>query len=256
MDYLRYWSLLEKPFGRDAAKRFFYGPPQREAIARLHYTVAGGMSCAILASPAGCGMTSLLRHIARSSGLGDCAVEMILTRGDAESPAEVFQSLASSLRIASPTINVEADVRAAISATSRQNVRTVWLIDGAREAVARVARSLVDGDDLVTVVAGTVPELATRIAINLGACPLRIDLPPLGLEDTGRFLLHCLYTAGSSKETFADPAIVRLHEISGGEMKKLSHLAELALMVGAAKGVKRIQSELLEAIHDELISAA
>ncbi len=256
MDYLRYWSLLEKPFVRDAAKRFYYGPPQREAIARLHYTVAGGMSSAVLTSPAGCGMTSLLRHVARSSGFGDCAVEMMLTRGDAQTPLEIFQSLARSLRIRTSPSTVESDVRSAITSTSRQDVRTVWLVDGAQDAAAQVARSLIDNDEKFTVVLATSPELAMRMAVQLGACPLRIEIPPLNLEDTGRFLMHCLYSAGCSKEIFADPAIVRLHEISGGKLKQLSHLAELALLVGAANGVTRINSELLEAVQEELIQAA
>lgn len=256
MEYLRYWSLLEKPFGRDASARFFYGPAQREAIARVHYTVAGGMSCGILISPPGCGMTSLLRHIARSSGFGDCAVEMLLTRGEAASTSDIFRALARALRINTTAKTLETDVRAAISATSRQSVRTVWLIDGARDAATRVARSLIDTDDLFTVIAGTSPEYATRMAVNLGACPLKIELPPLSLEDTGRYLLHSLYAAGCNHAIFADPAIVRLHEISGGQLTRLSQIAELALLVGAAKNVKQIQSDLLEAIHDELVQAA
>ncbi len=256
MDYLRYWSLLEKPFARDAAKRFFLGPPQREALARLHYTVAGGMSCAVLTSSAGCGMTSLLRHVSRSSGFGDCAVEMMLTQGDADSPMEVFQSLAKSLRISWSPESVETDVRSAISATTRQEVRTVWLIDGARETAAKIARSLIDSDDLFTVIIGTAPESAMRMALSLGTCPLRIELPTLGLEDTGRFLMHSLYTAGCSKPVFADAAIVRLHEISGGRVKQVSQMAELALLVGAANRVNQIHSELLEAVHEELVQAA
>jgi type II secretory pathway predicted ATPase ExeA len=256
MDYLRYWSLLEKPFARDSAKRFFLGPPQREAMARLHYTVAGGISCAVLTSPAGCGMTSLLRHASRTCGFGDCAVEMMLTQGKTDSPLEVFQSLARSLRISWSPESVEADVREAISATSRQFVRTVWLIDGATECSAKIARSLIDRDDLFTAVLGSTPELATCMALSLGACPLRIELPPLDLEDTGRFVTYALHTAGCSKPIFADPAIVRLHEISSGKVKQLTQLAELALLVGAANRVSKIQSELLEAVHEELVQAA
>jgi type II secretory pathway predicted ATPase ExeA len=256
MDYLKYWSIREKPFSRDSARRFFYGPPQREAIARLHYIVAGGMSCGILAAPSGCGMSSLIRHVARSSGFGDCAVEMVMTHVDAATPLEVFQSLADSLRLSTTPATVETDVRSAFSATSRQGVRTVWLVDGACETANAVARSLIDGDELLTVIAGTNPDRATRTAIQLGACPLRIELTPLGLEDVGLYLLHALESVGCHHRVFADSAIVRLYEMTDGELKRLSQLAELALLVGAASRVKQVHAELIDAVQDELVRAA
>jgi len=257
MDYLRYWSLYEKPFGRTGGTRFFQGFPQREAIARLHYLVAGGISCGILLSPGGCGVTTLLGYVATSNGLGDCAVDMLRTRGDQPDQGAVYADLADALGIVSrhPT-ELAHQIPAVIDATSRQSVRTVWLIDGCGVAAAEVARRLIDRQFRFSAVMAADSRSAQGLAITLGCCPLRIELPPLSLDDTSRFVHHALRSSGASQEIFTDAAMVRLHEIGQGRIGILTSVAELALIVGAAHEVPRIEPGLIETVQDELVRAA
>ena len=256
MDYLRYWSLKEKPFGRDAGRSFFAGVPQREAIARLNYMVVGGMDCGVLLSPSGCGMSTLLRHVARSSGFGDCAVEMLLTRGDQSTIEAVCSDLADVMRLDHRSSDLQSQIDASIDASSRQAVRTVWLVDRCGAEAAMLARWLMDRDRRFSVVMGTVPESASHLAVTLGSCPLRIELPALSLEETANYVRHALYMAGTSSEIFTDTAIVRMHEIGEGRIGVMSSVAELAMAVGAAHNVDQINADMLEVVQEELVRAA
>lgn len=256
MDYLRYWSFVAPPFGRHAARRFFAAAPQREAIARLHTLVTGGLSSGVLLSPGGCGMTSLLRHVAASHGFGDCAVEMLMTRGDQADREQVWLDLADTLRLGSRSRALSQQIEATIDAGSRQSVRTVWLIDRAGHAATSVARELLDRDRMFSVVMGAEPEAGHCLAISLGHCPLRIELPAWPLVDTIEYIRDSIRTAGMERTIFTDTAIVRMHEIGEGRVGMIASIAELALVIAASHQVWRIGPEIVEAVQEELVRAA
>lgn len=256
MDYLNYWSLFAPPFGRHAARRFFAASVQREAVARLHTLVAGRLTSGVLLSPSGCGMTTLLRHVADSSGFGDCAVEMLMTRGDQNDRGQVWRDLADAMRLGYRSADLAGQIESVIDAGSRQSVRTVWLIDQAGPKATAVARQLLDRDREFSVVMGTDPQAANRLAISLGYCPLRIELPAWPLSDTIDFIHDALRTAGATRDVFSDPAIVRLHEIGEGRVGIIASIAELALVIAASQHLGPIGPEVVEAVQEELIRAA
>lgn len=256
MDFLKYWTLRDNPFGRKSGRRFYAGAPQREAIARLTCLVSSGMTSGILLSPSGCGSTTLMRHVARSSGFGDCAVEMLWTGGQQDSVAGVYAELSAAMRLEHSSAIASEQVASAMDVTTRQSVRTVWLIDGCNSITATVARSLLDANRSLSVVMGTTPEAANQLLISLGHCPLRIELSELDLDETAAYVRHALYMAGCSEPVFSDSAIVRLYEIGEGRLGIISSLAEFALMVGASNQVQQINPSLIEAVQEELVRAA
>lgn len=201
-------------------------------------------------------MTTLLRHVSRTSGFGDCAVEMLLTDGGQNDAGAVCTELGRALGITCRGSRMADAVDAAIGASSRQSVRTIWLIDGCGSVAAETARRLIDRHSMFSVVMGTRPEAAHRLSVTLGYCPLRIELSSLGLDDAQEFIRHGLYLAGGSRELFSDTAIVRLHEISEGRIGIMSSIAELALMVGAAGDCGRITAEMVDAVQEQLVRAA
>ncbi len=256
MDYLKYWSLFSPPFGRHAAQRFFAASSQREAMARLHTLVAGGLSSGVLLSPRGCGMTTLLSHVAGSSGLGNCAVEMLMTRGDQADREQVWSDLADALRLGYRSADLPEQIASVIEAGSRQSVRTVWLIDRAGQSAAAVARELLDRDRQFSIVMGIEPQSGHQLAISLGICPLRIELPPWSLHDTIDFVRSAMHTAGGTPDVFTDAAVVRLHEIGEGRVGVIASVAELVLVVAATHQATTIGPDIVEAVQEELVRAA
>lgn len=263
MDYLNHWSLETNPFGRRGIQPFFMGTPQREAIARLHCLVSGGLVSGLLMAMPGCGLTSLLQHVSLSTGFGDTAVQMILTDGRADNRDDVWARIADQLRIQVPSnADLESKVSDTIRSLSRQGVRTIWLIDQCEETSASTARQLVNQDRHFSVVMGVEPEQAQASCLAFGQCPLRIELTPLSLEDSIRFIDWSMQTsrrAGISQHepaVFSDTALVRLHELGEGRMGLIGRVAELALIIGAAHQLKQINADLLESVQGELVRAA
>ncbi|MEM9645572.1 MAG: hypothetical protein AAF989_11325, partial [Planctomycetota bacterium] len=244
---------------RQILPHFFAGTPQREAIARLHYLVAGGLDAGVMISETGCGLTTLLQHVSQSTGFGDTAIQTILTRGKVQTAEEVWTQLANQLRLPSQQ-NASSAVIHQCRALSRQLVRPVWFMDDCTETSASVARTLIESDAQLTVVLGTSIETAREACLQIGQCPLRIDLPPLSLEDSIRFTdwsLRLVRLPESKPPAyFTDTALVRLHELSEGRMGWIGRIAELSLMIAAAHQMRHVDVDLLESVQGELVRAA
>jgi type II secretory pathway predicted ATPase ExeA len=61
-----------------------------------------------------------------------------------------------------------------------------------------------------------------------------------------------LVEAGSTGPLFEDEAISTLHELSGGVPRRVSRLADFALLAGAAAGVDQVNVELVRAACEEV----
>ena len=247
-------STWRSPVVAPTEPHFFAAGPQREAIARLDTLIAGGMPAGILLSPSGCGMTTLLRHVAGSSGFGACAIEPMITRGDQGDPRRVYRDLADALRLGVRNGDARDSVHAVVDAGTRQSVRTVWLVDRAGTAAATVARELLDLGQAFSVVLGTDPAAAPRLAVRLGHCPLRIELTPWSLGDSIDFVHAALRRAGARGTIFTDTAIVRLHEIGEGRVAVIAGMAEWALIIAASHRLPRIGPDVVESVEEELIA--
>lgn len=257
MPFYEKWSLKRAPFSRfSAADAFFSGCSQREALARLHYMVESGQSCALLISSWGCGATTLLRHVAGSSGFGDTAVDVVMTNHQGKKADDAFRSLAVQLGASDRADRLWRNVLERTIASARQQVRTLWLVDDATPEAAQWARRLTSENRWVTAVITSEPESVGGIMGNLGACPLRIDLEPLSLQDTLNYINHAITAAGGHGEIFSDSAVVRMHELSEGRIAVVARLAELAMQTAAGHGLQKINSDLVEAVQSEFVRAA
>ncbi|WP_145350596.1 AAA family ATPase [Roseimaritima multifibrata] len=256
MSYHAFWSLRRAPFGSgELGQSFHSAKPQKEAFARLHYLVENGHGTGVLIGELGSGRTTLLNQVASSRGFGDTAVDVALTTCAHRTTAESLQNLTMQLGVC----NGEAPWRAIgdrILASARQQVRTLWLIDDATAEIAQLAGSLVSENRWLTVIASTHPENLPSLAVNLGQCPLRIDLPTFSLRDTMQFVRARIKDAGGTTQIFSDSALVRMHELGDGRIGIIAHLAELALSSGATHGLSEIQAEWIEAVQDEFVRAA
>jgi len=262
MSYLSHWGLENSPFRRGDHSRFFAGSSQREAIARLNYLIGGGLSCGLLLSYPSCGLTSILRHVSRSAGFGNTAVEMVLTSGDQDSASAVWTDLARALRVRPDPTSAPSRISDLIAVASRQGVRTIWLQDRSQTFAAQVARQLIDQHHAMTVVMGAGPDQAKELSVALGHCPLRIELCPLSVDEAAQYVSESLAASrrvvvpASRKQVFTDSALIRLHELSEGRIGQINDLCELSLMVAAANNFSQIDARLLESVCEETVRAA
>jgi general secretion pathway protein A len=141
-----------------------------------------------------------------------------------------------------------------------QQLETVILLDDADQAggqvlvqVARLARHDTSPESRLTLVLAARPDRAGRLGDRLlDLAELRIDLEPWQQADTADFLQQSLKQAGCQASVFADPAISRLHELSRGIPRRVSQLADLALLASAGRELQQIDADVVESVYREL----
>jgi general secretion pathway protein A len=255
MDYLNYWSLLDKPFLSEVVN-FFVGEPQREAIAGLSYFATNRLASAVLVGQAGCGMTTLLAHLESMRGFDDCAAEMIITAGNHGTSMLAELALCQALGYRDLDGDLGWRIDAAISATAEQGLQTIWLIDGCSVKTVQLARSLTRKHSTLSVVIGTTTGQYLRQIVEFGRCAMQIDLAPLSIKDLVEYVQFSLEHAGGEAQLFSDNAIVRLHEMSGGVLAELVVLAESSLALAASHRLDQVTPAIIEAVDEQTSCAA
>ena len=192
-DYLAYWSLDSSPFVHRDKNRFFSGTAQQNALARIQQFVESGRSVAILTGVSGCGTTQLLQYLSMHAGLGDTAVEMVLSQG-------------------MPRAN--------------QITRTLWLVDAnsANES-ERFLRSAPD----VSILIGATAETTNKLLTRLREKPTIIELTRMSACDARAYVDYSIRMVGGTRPIFTESAISQLHEYSAGRIREFAFFAEHAL---------------------------
>lgn len=94
-----------------------------------------------------------------------------------------------------------------------------------------------------------ISQLEERVAVQ---CLIR----PLSADETQIYIEERLRIAGSNRPIF-DPAACRcIFELTAGIPRRINRLCDLALLVGYADDVRNITPEQLEAVAEELTTAA
>jgi len=241
---------------------FYHSPTHEEALARLHFLVEQRRRVGLLMGVSGSGKSLLLEVFAgqlRQSGLPVAKVNLLGLE-----PAEMLCLLGTGLELnLDPSQTVARLWR---SVTDRlieyryQQLETIILLDDADRAASPVL-------DLVTRLAQHDPSPAARLTIVLAGqrermsrigdrllelAELRIDLDPWERADTEAFLSSSLAQAGRQSSVFADRGVARLHELSRGIPRRVSRLADLALVAAAGEELDQIDAEVVESVFREL----
>lgn len=257
MNFHQHWSLLRSPFSAVTTQdAFFSGNPQREAIARMDYMIQSGSRSALMLSHRGCGVTTLLRRLAGTSGFGGSAIQPVMTAGGVSSKRAALARLAVALSLDPFSDRLAQKIEETIRASGRSQVKTLWLIDRCDAATAEAASTLASCSNSLAIVIGTTLDNAGSLQETLDYCPLRIDLDAFRLDDTMKYVRHAVAAAGARTQLFDDSAIVRLHELSDGRIAMIAAMAELALMAGANARAKTVNADFVEAVQSELVRAA
>jgi general secretion pathway protein A len=216
----------------------------------------------VLLGESGMGKSTLLEAAARRLARAGTAVVAIDALG--LSTRELLWQLAAGLQTA-PQADAEAprlwrQIADRVVENRLQQVHTVLLVDDAGQAgpdvltqLARLARLDASPAARWTMVLAAEPGQAVHWSESLRELvDLRIEVEPWELDDTIGFLQTSLVEAGSTGPLFDDDALSTLHELSGGVPRRISRLADFALLAGAAAGAERVDATLVRAARDEV----
>jgi type II secretory pathway predicted ATPase ExeA len=261
--YQKHWGLKESPFCGCLNPEFFYeSPTHEEAIARLHYLVDQQRRVGLLVGPSGSGKSLLLEVFAQQLRRSGRSVAQLSLMGlDAN---ELLWQLATAWGLhPEPTASVGELWRGITDRLTEhryQQLDTVALFDDAEQAdwrvltqVTRLARWDWSPEMHLTLILAGQPEGVNGMDAHLlDLVEFRIEVEPWGPSDTQGFLTTSLAHAGRESPLFAAAAIERLHELAHGIPRRVSQLADLALLAGAGQNLQQIDASVVESVYQEL----
>jgi general secretion pathway protein A len=261
--YQSHWGLRDTPFRGDLDPKSFYpSPTHEEALARLGFLVVQRHRLGLLIGPGGSGKSLLFEVFAqRLQRQGVSVAKLSLL--DVE-PNEMLGLLATQwgLTVAAPqsTPALWRAVTDRLTENRYQQQETVILLDDVDQADAQVVQHInrlarFDPSPemrLTIVLAGRNEGVAKLGEPLLGLAELRIDLEPWQRTDTEEYVNALLTQAGRRTPIFAKRAVDRLHELANGIPRRVSQLADLALLAGAGQNLQEIDAGVVEEAYHEL----
>ncbi len=255
--YLNHWGLEKPPFpsGLDP-KLFFEGASQRESLARLRFLLAHRRRLGLVLGALGLGKSLLVSVFAeqcRQAGQAVAQVDML-----GLSVREFYWLLGNKLQA---EVRVEDDLpRLFRKLTDRlhenalQGKQTVLLLDDLDQGgpdllnhVQRLLRTDAANRGWLTLVATAKPEQLRRLGNGLlELVDLRIDIEPWDELDTIGYLQLALFEAGAERPLFDDEAMSELYHTSEGVPRRVSRLANFALMAGSNNSQEMIEASTIQ----------
>ncbi len=263
--HLGYWRLREEPFSRGLDPRAYVpSSTHEEALARLNYIVESQRRLGLLLGSPGSGKSFVLSVLARQLRGAPGQVVRLSLQG--LSPQEFLWALAARLGLypetTSTCFQLWRQLGDRLAENRFQRLPTVFLLDDADlasqqtlEQVERLARIEPTSPNYVAIVVAGQQHQAAHLGRQLlELAELRIDLAAWDLGDTELYVQTSLARAGQNPNypVFRPEALLRLHELSGGAVRRVTLLAELALLAAAGGKLPQVDAHTIDAVYDEL----
>jgi type II secretory pathway predicted ATPase ExeA len=256
--YDSYWGLKRPPFSAATVhSSVACSAVHGEALARLDFLRDSRAPFGLLIGPSGSGKSIVLAEFAERAARSGVVVAHASAVGADE--VRLLAPLAEVLIGATDgdAIALERRVIDRLKQIELEGLTAMLLVDdldrAAPGALLLVERLLASGGPALTVVAACSGQSVRKIGSRLvDMAALRIDLTPWDEVETRDYITASLNAAGRQQPAFDEPATRRLFELSGGAPRRVSQLANLALVAGASQKLVQIDEATIEAVHEEL----
>jgi general secretion pathway protein A len=261
--YQSYWGLRDSPFRSNLVMQLLQqSPTHDEALSRLHFLVENHRRLGLLMGPSGSGKSLILEFFAGQMlrhGLPVAKINLLGVQSE-----EFLWLLAADLKVnpdpAASTATLWRTIIDRLAEFRYQQLQAVILLDDVESAdrplldqIARLARHDCSPEARLTVVLAGQKDKIFRLGEHLlELVDLRIDLEPWDEAETAKFLQCSLAEAGRKTPAFAASAVARLHELAGGNPRRVSQLADLSLLAGAGGNLPLIDIDVVESVYQEL----
>jgi hypothetical protein len=198
--------------------------PQTAALAKLGCGLESAAGLAVLCGPAGVGKSAVLHHLAADLG----AIGRSAAVRDLAAWLDPAADLPDVVLADDAHLAAAADLAALMARCRSRRPAATLVLDGEGRLFTLVARD---------------PRLAQAVRI-------RASLLPGGVADTAALVTRRAESVGGPR--FDEPALVALHEITGGVPAEIVRLADLTEVIATARPDGPITVAEIEAIHRRL----
>lgn len=259
--YLDYWGLDKKPFENTPDPDYFYfSDEHKEAYDRMIYAVTENKGGALLTGEYGCGKTTLLRIIAGESMSDDR--EVVVVNNPNYEPEELLREIIIQLgeEIAENSrVALSKQIEEILFKKYQSGKEVLVMIDEAQlmkndevfEELRLLLNHQLNDKFLVTILLVGQPELRERVTMMPQfeqRLAIKYHLHSFNLEETGKYISHRLNVAGLSTEIVNEDAISAVFNASYGVPRKINSICDLALMTGARRDIKLVDSALINMV--------
>lgn len=261
--YEAYWGLHASPFrGEGGVEGYFASQAHDEALARIHYLVEANHRLGLLLGAAGSGKSLVLDIAARqwrSLGSEVCKASL-LARDVRDALWSIACGWGLNVNPREGLFEIWRALADRLAENRWQQVPTIALLDDADQASPEVLDQIVrlvhcepTSESRLTVVLAAQGDRMSELGRQLlDLVELRIDLPSWDLTETQHYLSHCLTRAGRRQPAFAEEAVMRIHELSAGVVRRIGRLADLSLLAAAGQQLPIVDAHTIETVYDEL----
>lgn len=238
------------------------GATVEEAIARIEFLIGNRRAVGALMGPCGVGKSSVLRycHInpPTSSEVPSVQANRISMMG--LQPGELHCWLAAWLTGDVGAIDQSVSAWKLLCdyfrACQREGLHTILLVDDTESSSAAAEADLcrlISMSFPLTVVFSAETHLASAVSRSLiDRVELQIELPAWDFSQTAEFLIWTGKRLGRPEPIFTESAVQRIHQLSGGIARRITQLADLALVAGAVTEAIYIDADGVDQVAWEL----
>lgn len=271
--YQSYWNLDCSPFDNGAHPDFFFRSQSHQAaLLKMRYVVENNQGAGLIAGGAGYGKTLLAELLPHelSEEFGP-VVHLVFPQ---LSPAELLSWFAVELgadenAVGSQDVGLDRTIRqieTQLKAFSERGRHPILVVDEAHliedqrvfQALQLLLNFQTQPDTPFTLFflgERTLLSRISRMAQLNDRLAVKSILQPLTHEETDRYIVHRLETAGSRQPVFDRSAVDAIFELSGGVPRRINRICDLALLVGYADGLSELSNTQIEAVSAELTAA-
>lgn len=266
--YTEFYGLNEKPFSLSPSPRFLYlSEGHKEALALLKYGVLERQGFILLTGEVGTGKTTMVRVLLDSL---DDSVKYVHLFNPLLSKKDLFVYLALTIfredaRFRSKTHFLLA-FQDFLTRELKNKTNFNLIIDEAHKLSfdlleeIRLLSNMETGDEkLINIFLVGQPELNKKLSDPvcrplLQRISIRHHIPPLDKEETRDYMATRLSVAGARRgdHIFSKNAVEAMYLFSHGYPREINVLADNAMLLGYAKGTRKITSAMIKECYEDL----